>query len=70
MSPITAIEPVREAEQLAYEEKRVNAEAKKNNATELQLTPLVESSAQERDNKTTLMDFQYTGKGSFIDKVF
>lgn len=32
--------------------------------------PVVKASAQQLAEKTTVQGFQYTGKGSFIDKVF
>ena len=32
--------------------------------------PLFKADSVKQAEKTTLQDFQYTGKGSFIDKVF
>lgn len=37
---------------------------------ESQPAPVIQASAQQQAEKTTTQAFQYTGKGSFIDKVF
>jgi len=37
---------------------------------EVKGVPEAKSDAAKQAEKTTLLDFRYTGKGSFIDKVF
>lgn len=34
------------------------------------LPSAIQADAQKQAEKTTVQDFRYTGKGSFIDKVF
>lgn len=70
MSAITPIEPLREAHNNLSEEKRLVAEAEKEKATTEQFTPAVQDAAHAQDSQKTLQGLQYTGKGSFIDKVF
>ncbi len=70
MSTISPIEPMREAEQKRYDEKQLEIEPAEIKADEQKLTPEVRAATDQQDQKTTVQAFQYTGKGSFVDKVF
>lgn len=70
MSSIAALESVSEYAPNRYEEKREDIEPVKDQPKEESQVPVVQSAAEQQDQKTTVQSFQYTGKGSFIDKVF
>lgn len=70
MSSIGPIESLHEAAPLRYDEKREDFEAVEAHAEEQKLTPAVHAKQQERAERMTLNGFQYTGTGSFIDKIF
>jgi len=55
----------------AFEESpTAEAEAPEKTETSAEAKPEAKSDAAKQAEKTTLLDFRYTGKGSFIDKVF
>lgn len=70
MSSIGALEPLSEYAPNRYEEKREDIEPVKDQPKEEIQTPVVQAAAEQQDQKTTMNQFQYTGKGSFIDKIF
>lgn len=70
MSGIGALEPVSEYAPNRFEEKREDVEPIKDQPKEEIQAPVVQSATEQQDQKTTIQSFQYTGKGSFIDKVF
>ncbi|CCH47745.1 hypothetical protein [Pseudodesulfovibrio piezophilus] len=49
---------------------RENVDSTFNIPDEFAISPLTKNLAEKQDNKTTLQDAQYTGKGSFMDTVF
>lgn len=55
-------------------EKREDVEAAQEQSTEQSqddfMAAFTKSANEQQDQKTTVQSFQYTGKGSFIDKVF
>ncbi len=69
MSTISGIEPLRDIEQNQYD-KREEIEPAAEKADEQKMAPIVDAASKQQDQKTTVQGFQYTGKGSFIDKVF
>jgi len=70
MSSIESLEPMSEYAPNRFEEKREDLEPVKSQPKEQILAPVVQSAAEQQDQKNTIQGFQYTGKGSFIDKVF
>lgn len=70
MSSISALEPMSEYAPNRYEQKREEVEPLETQSKEEIQTPVVQSAAEQQDQKHTINAFQYTGKGSFIDKVF
>lgn len=69
MSTIAPIEIQREAEQIRNE-KREEMQPADLKTEEQVVTPEARAAAEQQDQKTTVQGFQYTGKGSFVDKVF
>lgn len=70
MSSISALEPMSEYAPNRYEDKREDIEPVKSQPLEEIQAPVVQAASDQQDQKNTLNAFQYTGKGSFIDKVF
>ncbi|QJB57696.1 hypothetical protein [Pseudodesulfovibrio sp. zrk46] len=70
MSSIAALESMSEYAPNRYEEKREDVEPVKDQPREEIQTPVIQAAAEQQDQKNTMNAFQYTGKGSFIDKVF
>ncbi|QGY41173.1 hypothetical protein GM415_13885 [Pseudodesulfovibrio cashew] len=70
MSSISPLEPMSEYSPERYEEKREEIDPLQAQPNEDARTPVVKAAVEQQDAKTTLNAFQYTGKGSFIDKVF
>lgn len=70
MSSISPLEAASEYAPNRYEEKREDVEPAEVQPREEIQTQNVQSAAQQQDQKNTIQGFQYTGKGSFIDKVF
>lgn len=70
MSSISALEPMSEYAPNRYEDKREDIEPVKSQPREEIQAPVVQAASDQQDQKNTLNAFQYTGKGSFIDKVF
>lgn len=52
-------------EQRREDAEPVNAEPKVDNQAQA-----VQAAEKQQDQKTTVQGFQYTGKGSFIDRIF
>ena len=70
MSDIGALESISEYAPNRFEEKRDEVEPVREEPKEqIQAAP-VQAHMEQQDQKTTIQAFQYTGKGSFIDKVF
>ena len=69
MSGIAALGPM--SEYLPYRDEEEPKQVKPVNqpSDEVQ-SPVVKAVDQQLAEKTTVQEFQYTGKGSFIDKVF
>jgi hypothetical protein len=55
---------------LRREEEQVQASRPEEPKAEVKSVPEVKSDAAKQAEQSTLYDFRYTGKGSFIDKVF
>lgn len=70
MSGIEALESISEYAPNRYEEKREKIEPAKEMPNEQIQASKVQASVEQQDQKTTVQGFQYTGKGSFIDKIF
>ncbi|MFH1915193.1 MAG: hypothetical protein ABIK45_13080 [Pseudomonadota bacterium] len=75
MSIINPIDPTGGYAPLAAEERKamLSPALRKPETTmpdEQTLAPLAKARAESRDQQTTVQQFQYTGKGAFIDKVF
>lgn len=70
MSSIAALEPLSEYAPNREENKREDIEPVITQPDEQIQAPVVKAHMQQQDQKTTVQGFQYTGKGSFIDKVF
>lgn len=69
MSSIAALEPLSEYGP-SREEQSDRIESSSEKATDEVVAPFVKAASEQQDQKTTVQSFQYTGKGSFIDKVF
>lgn len=69
MSSIQAIDPLSEYGPTRQEESK-ETESFEASLMEEARVPFVQAASQQQDTKTTIQSFQYTGKGSFIDKVF
>lgn len=70
MSSIGVLEPLSEYAPNRFEEKRDDIEPIKDQPKEEIQAPVVQSAVEQQDQKTTVQGFAYTGKGSFIDKIF
>jgi hypothetical protein len=70
MSEITPLESVREYFPRREEEDSKQIEPEKQVQNKELHAPVVKAADQQQAEKTTVQGFQYTGKGSFIDKVF
>lgn len=70
MSGISPLESISEYAPNRYEEKREDVETVKAEPREESQTQHVQAAIQQQDQKDTIQGYQYTGKGSFIDKVF
>lgn len=70
MSGISPLESMSEYAPNRYEDKRDEVEPVKAEPREESQTPAVLSAVEQQDHKNTLQAAQYTGKGSFIDKIF
>ena len=53
-----------------YEERRDEINPAQDQAAEQLQAPEVKAAAAQQDFNTTVQEFKYTGKGSFIDHVF
>jgi len=70
MGGISPLEPMSEYAPNRYEDKREDIEPVKDQPREEIQTQNVQAATQQQDQKNTIQAFQYTGKGSFIDKIF
>ncbi|MGL1862330.1 MAG: hypothetical protein OCC46_07390 [Pseudodesulfovibrio sp.] len=70
MSNIASIEALSEYAPRSYEDKQEEVEPAKAQAADNVLAPVAKAEAAALDAKTTIQDFKYTGKGSFIDGIF
>lgn len=70
MSGIAALGPMSEYLPNRPEEEPERIEPKDQAPKDEMPSPLVKAADQQQAEKTTIQAFQYTGKGSFIDKVF
>jgi len=71
MSGVTPIGPLSEYHPNRDEERdRVEQVSPEQPAQDEKSHSMVLGAEQKQDAKTTIQNFQYTGKGSFIDKVF
>lgn len=70
MSSIQTIDPLSEYGRTRQEESKAEVESFEASLIEEAKVPFVQAASQQQDTKTTIQSFQYTGKGSFIDKVF
>lgn len=70
MSGISPLEATSEYAPNRFEEKREDVEAVKAEPREESQTQNVQAAVHQQDQKQTIQGFQYTGKGSFIDKIF
>lgn len=69
MSSIQSIEPL--SEYAPREEDRVErVESTDDQPKDDVMVPYVKAASTSQDHKTTIQSFQYTGKGSFIDRIF
>ena len=70
MSSISPVEPMEGYVPERHEERRDEINSVQDQAAEQLQTPEVKAEANKQDFKSTVQDFKYTGKGSFIDHVF
>ena len=70
MSSISLLESMSEYAPNRYEPKREEIEPLDSQPKEEIQTQAVQNAADQQDQKHTLNAFVYTGKGSFIDKIF
>ena len=70
MSGISPLESTSEYAPNRYEGKRDDVETVMAEPREESQTQNVQAADQQQNKKHTIQGFQYTGKGSFIDKVF
>lgn len=68
MSSIESIEPLSEYAPRQDEVERV--ESTDDQPKDDVMVPYVQAASVKQDHKTTIQSFHYTGKGSFIDRIF
>ncbi len=70
MSGISPLEALSEYAPNRHEDKRDDVETVRAEPREESQTQNVQAAVNQQDQKNTIQGFQYTGKGSFIDKIF
>ena len=70
MSGIAPLDSTGEYAPNRYEEKREDVDLVKAEPREESQIQTVDVPTQQQDQKNTIQASQYTGKGSFIDKIF